>query len=42
MEEALVILANRLPDVALEGEPVWRTDTGITGTSFLPLRFTPS
>jgi cytochrome P450 len=42
MEEALAILARRLPDVALEGEPVWRTDTGITGTAFLPLRFTPS
>jgi cytochrome P450 len=42
MEEALAILAKRLPDVALEGEPVWRTDTGITGTAFLPLRFTPN
>lgn len=42
MEEALTILAKRLPDVALDGEPVWRTDTGITGTAFLPLRFTPS
>lgn len=41
MEEALAILARRLPDVALDGEPVWRTDTGITGTAFLPLRFTP-
>ncbi len=42
MEEALVILAKRLGDVALDGEPVWRTDTGITGTSVLPLRFTPT
>jgi cytochrome P450 len=42
MEEALVILARRLPDVALDGEPLWRTDTGITGMSCLPLRFTPT
>lgn len=42
MEEALRILARRLPDVALDGEPVWRTDTGITGMSHLPLRFTPT
>lgn len=42
MEEALRILVCRLPDVALDGEPGWRTDTGITGMTRLPLRFTPT
>ncbi len=42
MEEALRILARRLPGLALDGEPGWRTDTGITGMTRLPLRFTPT
>jgi cytochrome P450 len=42
MEEALVILARRLPDLRLDGEPSWREGTGISGPSSLPLAFTPS
>ncbi len=42
MEEALAILARRLPDVRLDGEPTWRLGTGISGPSALPLAFTPT
>lgn len=42
MQEALPILARRLPDVALDGEPEWRTLTGIFGPTRLGLRFTPT
>jgi hypothetical protein len=36
------VLARRLPDVALDGEPSWRTFTGIAGPVRLPLTFTPT
>ena len=39
MEEALRILPTRLPNLRLDGEPVWRAGTGIAGPSFLPLAF---
>jgi cytochrome P450 len=39
MEEALRILPRRLPNLRLDGEPVWRAGTGIAGPSFLPLAF---
>jgi len=42
MEEALRILAARLPDLRLEGEPRWRTGTGIAGPDELRLQFRPS
>jgi cytochrome P450 len=42
MEEALRILAARLPDLRLDGEPQWRTGTGIAGPDELRLRFRPS
>jgi len=42
MQVALPILARRLPDVALDGEPTWRGTTGIYGPTRLPLRFTPT
>ena len=37
--EALRILPRRLPNLRLDGEPVWRAGTGIAGPSFLPLAF---
>ncbi len=40
MQEALAILAPRLRDLALDGEPTWRPRTGIFGPTRLPLRFT--
>jgi cytochrome P450 len=39
MEEALRILPGRLPNLRLDGEPVWRLGTGIAGPSSLPLAF---
>jgi cytochrome P450 len=42
MEEALVVLARRMPDLRLDGEPSWRLGTGISGPTVLPLAFTPS
>ena len=42
MQEALPILADRMPDVAADGEPEWRTPGGIFGPVALPLRFTPT
>jgi cytochrome P450 len=39
MEEAFVVMAQRLPGVRLDGDVVWRTDTGIKGPSTLPLAF---
>jgi cytochrome P450 len=39
MEEALRILPARLPNLRLDGEPVWREGTGIAGPSVLPLAF---
>jgi hypothetical protein len=39
MEEALRILPARLPNLRFDGEPVWRSGTGIAGPSYLPLAF---
>jgi cytochrome P450 len=41
MQEALPILAEAMPDLALDGEPAWRPPLGIFGPEHLPLRFTP-
>jgi cytochrome P450 len=42
LQEALPILARRLPDVELDGPIEWKAATvGIWGPSRLPLRFTP-
>ncbi len=43
LQEALVLLATRLPDLELAGEVTWKPDTfGIWGPAVLPLRFTPT
>jgi cytochrome P450 len=42
MQEALPLLAERMPGLALDGEPTWRPPFGIFGPEYLPLRFTPS
>jgi cytochrome P450 len=39
MEEALTVLAARLRNLRLDGEPSWRTGTGIAGPTSLPLAF---
>lgn len=40
LQEALPLLANRMPDLAVDGEVEWKPDTaGIWGPSKLPLRF---
>jgi cytochrome P450 len=39
MQEALRLLAVALPEVALDGEPQWRSMTGIYEPVRLPLRF---
>lgn len=39
MQEALAVLAPAMPNLALAGEPVWRTPLGIFGPDHLPLRF---
>ncbi len=39
MQEALPLLAAAMPDLALDGEPVWRPPMGIFGPDFLPLRW---
>ncbi len=39
MQEALAILARRLPDVRLDGTVAWRPRTGINGPTAVPLRF---
>ncbi len=42
-QEALTIIAKRLPDLELDGEIVWKPSTvGIFGPEHLPVRFTPS
>jgi cytochrome P450 len=41
MEEALRVMPARLRDIRLDGQPSWRQGTGITGPSYLPLRFEP-
>ncbi len=41
LQEALVVLATRMPDVRLDGDVVWKPDTvGIWGPAHLPLAFT--
>ncbi len=43
LQEALVILARRLPGLALDGPVVWKPSTfGIWGPARLPLRFSPT
>lgn len=42
MAEALQVLARRLPGLRLAGDVAWRTDTGITGPTHLPLEFQPT
>lgn len=42
MQEALPRLARALPDLALDGEPAWRSPMGIFGPETLPVRFTPT
>jgi len=42
MQEALVILARRLPDMRLAGEVTWRPRTGIFGPIQLPIAFRPT
>jgi cytochrome P450 len=43
LQEALPILAQRMPDLALSAPIEWKADTvGIWGPAKLPLRFTPS
>ena len=43
LQEALPLLARRLPDLTLDGPIEWKPSTvGIWGPSRLPLRFTPS
>ncbi len=39
LQEALPLLARRLPDLALDGEVVWRTQVLIRGPQRLPIRF---
>jgi cytochrome P450 len=39
MQEALPALARRLPDLTLDGDPEWRSPTGIFGPTRLALRF---
>jgi hypothetical protein len=41
MQEALVLLSRTMPDLALDGEPTYRTPMGIFGPDHLPLTFTP-
>ncbi len=42
LQEALPLLARRLPDLEIDGEIVWKPATiGIWGPARLPLRFTP-
>jgi cytochrome P450 len=43
LQEALPILARRMPDLALDGDITWKPETfGIWGPLHLPLRFTPT
>ncbi|HET9733219.1 MAG TPA: cytochrome P450 [Acidimicrobiales bacterium] len=43
LQEALPILARRMPDLEVDGEVVWKPDTvGIWGPARLPLRFAAS
>ncbi len=40
LQEALAYLASRMPDLALDGDPVYESITGIYGLAELPVRFT--
>jgi cytochrome P450 len=42
MQEALAVLARRMPEVRLDGEVEWRPRTGIFGPTVLPLAFQPT
>lgn len=42
MQEALPLLARAMPDLELDGEPVWRPPMGIFGPNSLPVRFRPT
>jgi cytochrome P450 len=42
MQEALPILAEAMPGLALDGEPTWRPPLGIFGPETLPIRFAPT
>ncbi|MBV9285419.1 MAG: cytochrome P450, partial [Acidimicrobiia bacterium] len=42
LQEALTLLAQRLPGLELDGEPTWRPNMGIFGPETLPIRFVPS
>jgi cytochrome P450 len=42
LQEALPLLARRLPGLALDGEVVWRTQVLIRGPQRLPIRFAPA
>ena len=39
MQEALLVLAQRMPDLRVAGEVTWRPRTGIFGPTALPLAF---
>jgi cytochrome P450 len=39
MQEALVILSQRMRDLEIDGEVRWRPRTGIFGPTHLPVRF---
>jgi cytochrome P450 len=39
MQEALVVLAERMPDLRIDGEVLWRPRSGIFGPTALPLAF---
>ena len=41
MQEAFPLLAQAMPGLELDGEPVWRPPSGIFGPDRLPIRFTP-
>ena len=43
LQEALPLLARRMPDLARDGDVEWKPSTfGIWGPARLPLRFTPT
>jgi cytochrome P450 len=42
MSIALPLLAQRMPDLRYDGEPVWLPDSGNTGAVRLPLAFSPT
>jgi hypothetical protein len=41
LQEALPLLVRAMPNLALDGEPVWRPPLGIYGPESLPVRFGP-